>query len=123
MAKRFIRTSVLLVVSFVLFAGLTATAADDHAYVGSKKCKMCHLKEYKSWSETKMANSFDTLKPGERAEAKTKAGLDPDKDYTTDATCIACHVTGDGKEGGSPRLQPCGTAGRIHPCSGNRLRA
>ena len=27
--------------------------ADDHAYVGSKKCKTCHLKEWKSWSETK----------------------------------------------------------------------
>jgi hypothetical protein len=100
MAKRLIQTFVLLVAPFVLFAGLAATAADDHAYVGSKKCKLCHLKEYKSWAETKMANSFDTLKPGERTEAKKKAGLDPDKDYTTDATCIPCHVTGHGKEGG-----------------------
>jgi hypothetical protein len=100
MAKRFIQAFVLLVVLSVLFAGLATTAAGDHAYVGSKKCKMCHLKEHKSWAETKMATSFDTLKPGERAEAKTKAGLDPDKDYTKDATCIPCHATGYGKEGG-----------------------
>ena len=74
--------------------------AEDPAYVGSKKCKMCHLKEYKSWSATAMATSFDNLKPGERAEAKKAAGLDPDKDYTTDATCLACHTTGPGQPGG-----------------------
>jgi hypothetical protein len=74
--------------------------AGEHAYVGSKKCKMCHLKEHKSWGKTKMANAFENLKPGERAEAKKAAGLDADKDYTTDATCLPCHVTGYGKEGG-----------------------
>jgi len=78
----------------------TALLAADHPYVGSKKCKVCHLKEWKSWEETKMAQSFNVLKPGERAEAKKGAGLDPDKDYTTDATCLPCHTTGYGKEGG-----------------------
>jgi hypothetical protein len=74
--------------------------AEEHAYVGTKNCKKCHLKEWKSWAETKMAKSFETLKPGAAAEAKTKAGLDPDKDYTTDAKCVACHVTGYGQPGG-----------------------
>jgi hypothetical protein len=32
-----------------------------------------------------MAKAFETLKPGAAAEAKTKAGLDPDTDYI-DAT-------------------------------------
>jgi hypothetical protein len=74
--------------------------AGDHAYVGSKKCKMCHLKEWKSWAETTMAKSFDVLKPGERAEEKKAAGLDPETDYTTDKTCLPCHTTGYGEEGG-----------------------
>ncbi len=74
--------------------------AGEHAFVGSNKCKACHIKEWKSWAETKMAKSFEVLKPGERAEAKTAAGLDPAKDYTADATCLPCHTTGYGKEGG-----------------------
>jgi len=77
----------------------TARAA-DHAYVGAKKCKMCHLKEYNSWAATKMAQGFELLKPGARAEAKKAAKLDPNKDYTTDATCLGCHTTGYGKRGG-----------------------
>jgi len=92
-------TCIAIVVLLVLLVVLPA-AAEDYAYVGSKKCKMCHLKEYKSWEATKMASSFENLKPGERAEAKTAAGLDPAKDYTTDAKCLACHTTGMGKPGG-----------------------
>jgi hypothetical protein len=86
----------------VLFAGVATLSAQDgeFAYVGSKKCKKCHLKQFKSWEATTMATTFDALKPGERAEAKTGAGLDPAADYTTDATCVGCHVTGMGKPGG-----------------------
>ena len=47
-----------------------------------------------------MATTFDKLKPGEAADAKTGAGLDPAADYTTDPTCVGCHVTGLGKPGG-----------------------
>jgi len=80
---------------------LTVSAgAEEHAYVGANKCKKCHIKEYKAWSETKMANVFTVLKPGERAEQKKSAGLDPAKDYTTDPTCLKCHTTGYGKPGG-----------------------
>ena len=84
----------------VSFGYVSAVGAEEHSYTGSKKCKMCHMKEWKSWAETKMAQTFDVLKPGERAEAKQKAGLDPEKDYTTDETCVACHVTGFGTPGG-----------------------
>lgn len=77
-----------------------AAVASEHAYVGSKKCKMCHLNEWKSWSETKMANSFELLKPGVDAEQKKQAGLDPAKDYTQDPACLDCHTTGRGKPGG-----------------------
>ena len=89
-----------------LFAGVivalftTPTNADEHPYIGTNKCKKCHIKEYKSWAETKMAQSFEILRPGQRAEEKKAAGLEPDKDYTADAECVGCHTTGYGKEGG-----------------------
>lgn len=91
--------------AWVLIAGValgaTMTArAEEHAFIGTKKCKTCHLKEYKSWAETEMAQAFETLKAGARAEAKKAAGLDPAKDYTGDVSCLPCHTTGYGKPGG-----------------------
>ncbi len=79
---------------------MTTVADTEHEFVGSKKCKMCHKDLYESWKETTHAKGFDILKPGERKEAKEKFKLDPAKDYTTDESCLACHVTGFGKEGG-----------------------
>lgn len=92
------RTLILpaLLLGFVASAG----AAGENAFVGNKKCKMCHLKEWNSWSETKMAKAFLQLKPGESAEAKKTAGLDPAKDFTKDTACLPCHTTGYGRPGG-----------------------
>jgi hypothetical protein len=71
-----------------------------YSYVGTKGCKKCHIKQYKSWVKTKMSKVYDLLKPGERAEAKKKAGMDPKKDYTKDSECLPCHTTGYNKPGG-----------------------
>ncbi len=79
---------------------LPVAAWSGPAYVGSKGCKKCHLKQYKAWEETRMSQAFELLKPGVRAEVKQKAGLDPDKDYTGDKKCYPCHVTGYNKPGG-----------------------
>jgi hypothetical protein len=99
--RRYVRGSILVLLAFLLVTGFSTVASGgEHDYVSSKKCKGCHLKEWKSWAETKMAKSFEILKPGERAEAKKAAGLDPDKDYTTDETCLPCHSTGYGEAGG-----------------------
>jgi len=87
-----------LLIPALIFSASVVNA--EHAFIGTKNCKKCHIKHWKSWSETPMANAFETLKPGVRAERKTELGLDPDKDYTTDAECVRCHVTGYGKEGG-----------------------
>jgi len=70
------------------------------AYVGASTCKKCHIKEYTSWKKTKMAKTFETLKPGVNVEGKTKLKLDPQKDYTKDAKCLDCHTTGFGMLGG-----------------------
>ena len=87
-------------VSILFVLALAAVAANAAEYVGASKCKACHLKEYKSWKKTLMADSFENLKAGAKADAKKKAGLDPDKDYTHDEGCLKCHTTGYGKPGG-----------------------
>jgi len=84
-------------------AALTASVTlgpADAEFVGASKCKKCHLSEHKSWEKMLHAKAFDALKPGNATEAKTKAKLDPAKDYTKDAACVACHVQGFGKPGG-----------------------
>lgn len=78
----------------------------EFSYVGSGKCKMCHMAVHKSWKKTKMARAFDILKPGTFAEAKTKHGLDVNKDYTKDATCLPCHTTGYGHASGYATPDP-----------------
>lgn len=95
-----LRRIALLTLALGLVSFAAARAATEHAYIGQNACKKCHLKEYKSWAETKMAKSFELLRAGAAAEAKTKAGLDPKKDYTQDAKCVGCHTNGYGKKGG-----------------------
>jgi hypothetical protein len=99
---------------FMLFTGIhgIAHSADleplfflrkttkQKSYVGDNNCKICHIKQYKSWQKTSMATSFENLKPGIKAEEKKKAGLSPYKDYTADPDCLRCHTTGYGKPDG-----------------------
>ncbi|MDH5571644.1 MAG: cytochrome c family protein [Gammaproteobacteria bacterium] len=79
-------------------ANTLATASPE--YVGIELCRMCHIPHFESWSETKMSQAFDLLKPGVRSDAKTKAGLDPETDYTNNSACLMCHTTGFGRPGG-----------------------
>ncbi|MFC1761355.1 multiheme c-type cytochrome [Planctomycetota bacterium] len=80
--------------------GLSIISAKGGTYVGTKKCKSCHFKQWNSWKKTEMANAFETLKPGVKSEEKTKLKFDPNKDYTKDAECLACHTSGFGLPGG-----------------------
>lgn len=78
-----------IVLSFA-FAGIAG--AEEPKYVGVDKCKLCHIKQYKSWQNTKHAKALDALKTD---EAK-KHSAEPSKD----AKCLICHTTGYGKAGG-----------------------
>ncbi|MHC4424696.1 MAG: cytochrome c family protein, partial [Planctomycetota bacterium] len=80
--------------------GLSIISAKDATYIGVKKCKSCHFKQWNSWRKTKMAQTFEVLKPGVRNEEKTKLKFDPNRDYTKDATCLGCHTSGFGIPGG-----------------------
>jgi hypothetical protein len=66
-------------------------AEEAHKYIGVKKCKMCHMHQYKVWEGLKMAKALDLLK----AENNTRTK----KDETQNPECIKCHVTGFGKGG------------------------
>lgn len=89
---------------FLMFFVAATGSAYGAEYVGAERCRGCHIKQYNSWKQTTMAKSFENLKPGVNADAKKKAGLDPQKDYTTDKNCLKCHTTGYGKQGGFKSL-------------------
>ena len=107
-SENFFRSGVSLIYALCMAPCLYADEAIEAEYIGVENCRLCHQPHFDSWSETKMAKSYDLLKPGQRVEAKVKAGLDPDKDYTKDTDCLRCHVTGLGKPGGfvSPEETP-----------------
>jgi len=62
---------------------------DDAKYIGTSKCRMCHMKEHKTWKKTKHASNFD--------------GLQGDEQKNPD--CLKCHTTGYGKPGGFVSLE------------------
>lgn len=61
----------------------SVTAASDSvrevepAYVGSDKCRICHLDIYKSWKSTMHARAMESLAP----------------DHVNDSNCVRCHIT------------------------------
>jgi Cytochrome c554 and c-prime len=91
----------LLFGSVLLIAvALPGVADEEPPYDGRKKCSNCHKSQHDSWKLTGHAKALLSLKPGNKSEAKIKAKLDPDKDYSEDKKCVGCHVTGFGHEGG-----------------------
>jgi len=87
-------------------ATLVVEGSSSYAYVGSKKCKKCHIKQYKSWEKTRMSHAFEILMPGQHKEAKKKFHVDIAKDFTKDEKCLKCHTVGFGKKGGYATPDP-----------------
>ncbi|MFQ5591504.1 MAG: multiheme c-type cytochrome [Phycisphaerae bacterium] len=86
------------------------TLGDAEAqYVGSRKCMKCHMKQMRSWASGKKAKTLEVLLPGNAAEVKAKFDLDSSKDYSKDETCLGCHTTGYGHEGGYFIADPADT--------------
>jgi hypothetical protein len=109
-----IKTICLVLLSAVFLVGVADNAdarkkkiPKKPKYVGAAKCNgSCHDPYYQAWRDSPHGKSFNSLKPGEGAEAKKKAKLDPEKDYTTDPQCLRCHTTGYRERGG---FKPAGS--------------
>lgn len=89
-------------------ADATKVPADKgtaNEYTGANKCKMCHMKQHKSWAETKHAKAFDSLVNADEATAAAwakKMGIELKGKASENEACISCHVTGQGLPGGYP---------------------
>ncbi len=59
-------------------------APAEAKFVGSAKCRSCHLKAYMTWKKSKHAKVYDQLEGDEK----------------TNADCLKCHTTAYGKPGG-----------------------
>lgn len=82
-------------------------------YVGNAKCRMCHMKQHKAWSETPHAKALQSLQSGDTATVaalsralKVEITGSPAK---TDG-CVKCHVTGFQLAGGYPAADEAKTA-------------
>ena len=66
-------------IAILLATALAAwpAAADTPEFKGFRVCAKCHDAQGDAWKGTAHAKAFESLKPGVKAEAKTRAGLDP----------------------------------------------
>lgn len=82
-----------------------AAGAQSPEYVGSAKCKMCHMKEYKAWAETPHAKALANLEKADAkvvAEMATKLKVEVKGSAAKTDGCVTCHVTGYQLAGGYP---------------------
>jgi hypothetical protein len=85
---------VLLVLAFAA----AASSAQEHKYVGVKKCRSCHKKaaignQFGVWEDSKHSKAFETLASEEAKKLATAAGVE---DPQAAERCLKCHVTAYG---------------------------
>jgi hypothetical protein len=73
-------------------------SAEDHEYVGLKKCRTCHKKDemgnqVAAWEETKHAKAYETLGTDKAKEWGAERGIDNPQQSDE---CLKCHVTAHG---------------------------
>ncbi len=71
-------------------AAADSSKPGDPEYIGSGKCRLCHLEIYKSWESTRHAHAMSSLA----------------SDHNNDSTCVRCHITG--YDGSGARLDNVG---------------
>lgn len=90
---------ILLLSVMVLLVAAGTTIAQDHAYVGVKRCSMCHKAEkggmiFEKWQETSHSKAFATLASDEAKKIYADMGKEGNPQEA--AECLKCHVTGFG---------------------------
>lgn len=92
---------------------VVAKNAKQAGYVGSAKCKMCHMAEYKAWSDSAHAKAFANLKSADAKAVAAVAGklkVELKGAAADSADCVKCHVTGYKLPGGYPAADDVKTA-------------
>ena len=82
-----------------------AATAKAAQYVGSNRCKTCHIAQHQAWSGTAHATALDTLamaSPARVAEVAAKMKITVKGTAVGTDACIKCHVTGFQLGGGYP---------------------
>lgn len=92
--------SSLFVLALAAALAVPPAVADTSEYKGFRVCTKCHDAQGDAWKGTAHAKAFESLKPNVKAEAKTRAKLDPAADYSANKDCVGCHTTGYGETGG-----------------------
>jgi len=86
-----------LLASGLILAFITAViSADTAQYIGSSKCKMCHMSkkrgdQWNKWLNGPHAKAFEVLATDEAKAVAKEAGLSTDPQQA--AECLVCHVT------------------------------
>ncbi|HYK89370.1 MAG TPA: multiheme c-type cytochrome [Acidobacteriota bacterium] len=79
----------------ILIAVAVSAAYAAPTYIGADKCKLCHKIQYDSWSKTKHAKAFNSLKPEEKAKKEcTECHTTAGKTELAGIQCEACHGPG-----------------------------
>lgn len=88
------RHSIVSIIGFgvIVLVGFSLQA-QDHAYVGAAKCKMCHKQQFASWEATLHAKTTDV------AKASTER--------TFEASCLQCHATNSDENLAGVQCEAC----------------
>ncbi len=82
----------------VVAASDSVNVPDALHYVGSKKCRMCHLDIYRSWQSTTHARAMSVLTETQKAESNCarchSTGTKNDGSLIDNVGCEACHGPG-----------------------------
>jgi hypothetical protein len=94
------RTILLSLTALLIAANISLAQDKQHAYMGIKKCSMCHKGEakgaiFEKWQTTAHAKAFvNLISPAALETYKKKMGKDGSPQ--TDPACLKCHITGFG---------------------------
>lgn len=91
-------TFMKLIFLILFFCVPASLYAEEHEFVGVKKCALCHKKaeqgeQVRIWQESKHAKAFESLATPEAKEFAAKRGV---SDPQTSGKCLKCHSTAYG---------------------------
>ena len=94
--KKILLSLILLTLCF------SSSFAQQATYIGASKCKMCHLSQYKTWSESSHAKALGSLGDGANS---------------TNQKCLSCHTINPTLQLEGVSCEVCHGAGSMYKSS------